>query len=89
MSAYRENAKPPSDETVPDFRKGSRWALPIVLFYIFGPSLVGLVARGTSLWPAPAFVRPGMVAIGFGAMVVHAARTFLAVRRARRAAGWR
>ena len=87
MSAYRENAKPPSDETVPDFRpKGSRWALPIVLFYIFGPSLVGLVVRGTIWWPAPAFVRPGMMAIGVGAMVVHAARTFLAVRRARRAA---
>ena len=90
MSAYRQTPKPDSDETIPNFRpSGSRWALPIVLFYLFGPLLVGLAADGTSWVNAAAFVRPGMIAIGLGAMVVQATRTFLAVRRARREAGWR
>ena len=50
MSAYRENAKPVSDETIPDFRpKGSPWGWVIVLVYFLGPPLVILLAPNKSL----------------------------------------
>ncbi|MBN9160242.1 MAG: hypothetical protein BGO98_11345 [Myxococcales bacterium 68-20] len=90
MSPYRQNAKPPSDESLPEFRpKGSLWDLPIPLFFIFGPSLVILLAPNETWALMAAFVRPGMIAVGLGVMVARAARKFLAVRRARREAGWR
>lgn len=90
MSPYRQSAEPDANEPLPEFRpKGSLRDLPIPLFFIFGPSLVILLAPNQSWAMTAAFVRPGMIAIGLGVMVTDAAREFLAVRRARREAGWR
>lgn len=90
MSTYRQSAKPDSDEPLPEFRpKGSLWDLPIPLIFTFGPFLILQLAPTPSWAMTAAFLRPGLLVISFGVMVARAAREFLAVRRARREAGWR
>ena len=91
MNPYRTSSEPEPGDELPNLRreKGSIVATIFMMVFFLAP-LIGLFGpHDQTLLTFAFFLKPAAL-FGFVMVpVVHAAREFIAVRRARRDAGWR